>query len=74
MPIYEFKCKKCSEVFERIRPVSSGDSGSFCPKCHAGVGQRIMSVPSGFRMDSRWMKRKRRDPIVEFTDGTVVKL
>jgi putative FmdB family regulatory protein len=35
MPIYEYRCKKCGELFEALRPV--GDSGKrlSCPKCGA---------------------------------------
>jgi len=42
MPIYEYRCPKCQQKFERIRDYSSRD-GAECPKCGA-VSDRLMST------------------------------
>jgi len=45
MPIYEFRCRACGSVQERIRPL--GDSGEdlACEACGSG---RLERVPSTF--------------------------
>ncbi len=46
MPIYEYKCKKCSFQFEEL--VSSGTAESVsCPECKSKDTERIMSTFSG---------------------------
>lgn len=48
MPIYEYKCSKCSKEFEEIRKISDCNSPAFCKKC--GVLARrqlsIFSIPN----------------------------
>jgi putative FmdB family regulatory protein len=41
MPAYDFKCKKCSEVVEVVRP-STDDSPVTCPSC-GGETKRVFS-------------------------------
>ena len=41
MPTYDFKCKKCSEVVEVVRP-SADDSPVPCPSC-GGETKRVFS-------------------------------
>jgi len=43
MPIYEYKCNKCGEVFDEYRSFMSGDEGVKCPKCGAGQPKRLIS-------------------------------
>ena len=46
MPIYEFRCLKCNEVFE-ILMVTSGDEVEMkCPHCGAHDFERVMSTTS----------------------------
>lgn len=33
MPIYEFECKKCSYVFERLMKIEDGYEDLACPTC-----------------------------------------
>ena len=44
MPIYEFRCKKCGETFEALRPI--GDTGRklSCPGCGTKAPEKILSV------------------------------
>jgi len=44
MPLYEFRCEKCENVFERLCPVGSNGKGLKCPECGAGRLRRLMSV------------------------------
>ena len=47
MPIYEFRCTKCSQVFEEIF-FSIGEKRTvICPKCKSGKTKRMMSVFGG---------------------------
>ena len=58
MPIYEFRCKKCEERFEAIRPMGDTGRDLTCPECGAKSPEKVPSVfaaqggcspsPSGF--------------------------
>jgi putative FmdB family regulatory protein len=42
MPIFEYRCRKCSHTFEKY---SGGDeSGGPCPKCGGSDSEKIFSV------------------------------
>ncbi|MBA2849627.1 zinc ribbon domain-containing protein [Thermosulfuriphilus ammonigenes] len=41
MPIYEFVCKKCGQIFERL--VFSSQEKVLCPKCKAEEVQKLLS-------------------------------
>lgn len=44
MPIYEFRCIKCSELFEKLI-INSGEKVEIkCPKCNSGEFERVMSA------------------------------
>jgi putative FmdB family regulatory protein len=44
VPLYEFRCKKCDQVFERLcRPGANG-KGLACPACGSRSLRRLMSV------------------------------
>ena len=46
MPTYEFRCKKCGEVFERRMTVSQREKARpACPECK---GRKVEPVFSGF--------------------------
>ncbi|NOX25548.1 MAG: zinc ribbon domain-containing protein [Deltaproteobacteria bacterium] len=45
MPIYEYKCKKCGTVFERIVSANTTDKVS-CAKCGSNIVQKIISAAS----------------------------
>ena len=44
MPIYEFKCRKCSHQFETLANSTEDGSGLICPKCGAPKPEKLMSM------------------------------
>jgi putative FmdB family regulatory protein len=44
MPIYEYKCKKCGNLFEELRSFSEREDAAACPKC--GHGKSVLSEGS----------------------------
>jgi putative FmdB family regulatory protein len=57
MPLYEYYCDNCDEVFESLGSVSASDKPAKCPKCGA-ASDRIMptSFASMVRKDG-WKQR-----------------
>ena len=45
MPLYEFKCKKCGNRFERIQKFSDPDPTS-CPECGGKKIERVLHAPA----------------------------
>jgi len=45
MPIYEYRCKKCGEKFEKLVRFSTSTSEIECPKCGS---QRVEKLISAF--------------------------
>ena len=43
MPIYEYECGKCRDVFELLRDRSARDDAAQCPSCGADGAARLMS-------------------------------
>jgi putative FmdB family regulatory protein len=43
MPIYEFKCSKCSEFFELLLMNSNDEEELKCPKCGSDAFERVIS-------------------------------
>lgn len=44
MPLYEFRCEKCSKITERLCPIGTNGKGLKCPSCGGGRMRRIMSI------------------------------
>ena len=44
MPIYEFKCNKCGEKFEKLVNLSESISDIHCPKCQSVNPQKLLSL------------------------------
>ena len=51
MPIYEYGCHKCREVFTVVRPVAESKEGAICPKCK-GEAKRLLSQFSNYSASS----------------------
>ena len=43
MPIYEYSCKKCSQLFELMRPIAKADARAKCTKCGSTAVKRRLS-------------------------------
>ena len=43
MPIYEFRCVECEDIFEQIFTRSSDDTEISCPKCKSQSFERVVS-------------------------------
>ena len=43
MPIYEFKCKKCGNVFEYLQ-FKSNEINAPCPACGDNNGEKLLST------------------------------
>jgi putative FmdB family regulatory protein len=44
MPILEFKCQSCGQIFERILPSSAKDHEVVCPNCGRAECKRKLSI------------------------------
>jgi putative FmdB family regulatory protein len=43
MPIYEYRCRKCGEVFERYMKVNESGESLTCPYCGEKKPEKILS-------------------------------
>lgn len=43
MPIYEYRCKKCGQVFDLMRPVAKADARARCTSCTSTAVKRQLS-------------------------------
>lgn len=53
MPIYEYKCEQCGDVFEEWTRHIDDETTQECPACH-GVGHRIVSNTSFVLKGGGW--------------------
>ncbi len=44
MPIYEFRCTKCEELFELLILGRDENTETACPKCQSEEFERVMST------------------------------
>ena len=44
MPIYEYVCGECSEVFSKLQKMSVGEGETSCPKCGSRDVARKLSA------------------------------
>ena len=55
MPVYEFRCPKCTKAFDLVRPRSKAGAAAKCPddgtKAHRVFGAGIIGVGSGDDFD-----------------------
>jgi putative FmdB family regulatory protein len=52
VPIYEYKCKKCGHIFERIQKFSDPPARK-CPEC-GGAVEQVLSAPAVQFKGSGW--------------------
>lgn len=43
MPIYEYRCNQCGNVFDAIRSMSAADQSIACEKCASKETSRLLS-------------------------------
>lgn len=43
MPIYEYRCRKCGELFERFQKINEGGDHLTCPYCGGKKPEKILS-------------------------------
>lgn len=43
MPMYEYRCVDCGEIYEQLRRMSDADRDLKCPKCGSGDVNRLVS-------------------------------
>jgi putative FmdB family regulatory protein len=43
MPIYEYRCRKCGRIFEKIQKVEEGGDLLKCPSCGEQKPEKILS-------------------------------
>ena len=73
MPIYEYQCNRCNEVFEIFHRIDD-DCKIACPKC-LGPAQKIISAPnfvlkgSGFYVND-YPSKSRREGKKDEKEGT----
>ena len=46
MPVYDFLCKDCGNVFELICEMDKRDKRRVCPKCHLRHCKRMVGAPN----------------------------
>jgi len=44
MPIYEYCCRKCNNLFSVLRSINAGEHGIECPKCSSNDVQKKISA------------------------------
>lgn len=47
MPIYEYKCKKCGNIFETLTFSIQEKQPVFCPSCGSKKTEKLMSMFGG---------------------------
>lgn len=45
MPLYEYRCPTCGDIFEKIVRMGSAESPR-CPSCGASNAKRLLSAPA----------------------------
>ena len=48
MPIYEYRCEACGELFSKLQKMGAGEGAPPCPKCGStGVKRQISGCSIG---------------------------
>ena len=65
MPIYEYKCKRCSHLFEHFH-INSTDPVPPCPECGSEDAERVISTgsvrPDGIPADPKYSFPEKKFP------------
>jgi len=52
MPLYEYRCKDCGHVFEKMVRFSEADRAPICPTCHSQETHKKVSAVASFGSSS----------------------
>ena len=52
MPLLEYRCSECQQLFERLVPRTDGADRGECPTCGQLTGQRVLSLVAQPRASS----------------------
>lgn len=52
MPLYDYQCKECGEIFELMVRFSEANQAQICPKCESKNTQRQLSIVASFKVAS----------------------
>ncbi len=44
MPIYEYRCKKCNDIFSALQKVGAAEKDTRCPKCGSNDVKKLLSA------------------------------
>jgi putative FmdB family regulatory protein len=60
LPIFEYRCKSCSRIYESLVMSSWGEKDLSCPYCGHGKRERLVSVVSVVRSPSQKQRDRMR--------------
>lgn len=60
MPLYDYECVKCGELFEHFYPLKDWDKKPFCPSCD-GKGRKLLTVGRSMDDHPAWLN----DPVLQ---------
>jgi len=46
MPLFDYECKNCGNIFEELTSASTPDEEISCPACGKQEAMRLLSAPS----------------------------
>ena len=52
MPLYDYQCNGCGEVFEIMLRFSEAGQPQLCPKCESKNTQKKLSIVASFKVSS----------------------
>lgn len=52
MPLYDYECNECGEVFELMVRFSEAGNIQICPKCESKNTQKKLSIVASFKVSS----------------------
>ncbi|MCK4389719.1 MAG: zinc ribbon domain-containing protein [Desulfobacterales bacterium] len=70
MPIFEFRCLKCNEVFEMLMLSTDEEMEMRCPHCGSGDFERVLSTTTYTAGFSRGESRRPSVETRECASGT----
>ena len=70
MPVYEYYCEPCDELFTRLRPIAEYRDPASCPSCSlpaphiVATAPRLNTLSAGIRKAHQTNERSRHEPRV----------